>query len=435
MPQSPSKNLFPLLNLGMVQEFAEKILSHFPYLHVTKVTLYKNTPRLAAFLPRYKTTYILVIEVLDLDRYTQQYEKLRKYLKPPFDQKLFSLTGDALAGTYLNPPSPEYNYWDEWDFHLVTVNRKNVPIDYITASEDFATQAQQPESTIIFSNDKSISLNDEITVNRNLQVLCSRIEYFSNRIEQYDRIEDLYTLKKLKTKFQHLLQNFIQTNTDLEVGIEAQKHVNLDTQQVLCSSESNQALFREDVDGYRIGFYNNINFYPKHKGFKYLKHILTNMNRKVNTIDMINKYNPKHINEISSDTVSTEDFSTSDVLSSKLPILDNAAIKDYQNKFNEFNEEEKQAKDMNDQGWIEQVKMKKYNLIKQFQEYYYHRKYGHKDEAQDKAIKAAGQRIKKAIVQIKNKDEALGTHLAQNIRPFARSHYYQPSLEIHWVSD
>ncbi|EFI34079.1 hypothetical protein Dthio_PD1419 [Desulfonatronospira thiodismutans ASO3-1] len=430
MPQSPSKNLFPLLNLDMVQEFAEKILSHFPYLHATKVTLYKNTPRLAAFLPRYKTTYILVIEVLDLDRYTQQYEELKEYLKPPFNQKLFSLTGDALAGTYFNPPPPEYNHWDEWDFHLVTVNWKNIPSDYITVSKHFVTHAQQSESTAIFSNDKAISLNDKITVNRKLQVLCSRIEYFSNRIEQHDKIEDQYILTKLREKFQHTFHDFIQKSTDLCININ-KNVLPGDQTKITMDDDFFDASFIDNGNHFIVTYNQITNTYTKKRGFIYLRYILQNKGNEVSHKEILHELNPTPLTEINN--INSEDNVEirNEIDESVGSTPDEKAFEDYKERYLEMEEEIEDARRNKNYVLLEELMKEKEFYDSEFKNLYYTKKYGHINKTEKKIVNTVGKRLNEAIQTILTDNQELGDHLKKNITPHGHIKY-RPSPDLHW---
>lgn len=406
---------FSLLNLAKVQGVAQKIMDSFPKLHFTQVKIYKNSPKLSAYLEHYKKYYALVFEVIDYDCYTQQYEDLKDCLRPPYEMKLASLIGNDLAGTYRHTPSPEFNFWDEWDFHLTTTNRRDVINDQCTPTDSFLDQAENFDFVILAENHGLVNINDLNRLDDALTELAEKISTLGYSLEKADSLDVADEMRLRKIEYENKLHTFLDNNSDLN---------NFSRKNL--SGKPAQAAFIEKEMFFEIFFNGKKIHIKKSKGALSLHYLIERKGKYVPKTDIDIHLNPAPpADQKYSDPQSNI---SSSIHSEQSARTDIRPLEGYKSRLNDLEEELEKAELNHDQGKIAKLKSDKEALIREIKAAY------HKESPN--YVKNIGKAIKRTISDIKQDHKELSEHLDRYIiTPNGKDTCYSPNPDINWRTE
>lgn len=434
---------FTLLNFNRLQQIIHEWIENYPKLHFTKISLYQYTPKLATILNHYNFVFGLVFEVLDCDRFTQQFEQFRSDIADFDKRKIFSLIGNSLANAYITPPSPSYDFWQDWSFYLITVNRLGMSSYYVTASDNLISHIQtQKDHWVLFENEQLRGENDSITFDRPIEVLSRKIDALIRALhlpKNFNRLDLDDRLRDFKVEYEIKLHEYIIKYFDLTIKKE-QAHL------LYTNNNNDQPKFIEEGETFFIYFNEIGKRLKKTKGLNYIHYLIKNKDKVINKNHLYNEYNPapevnnpkfieseinnpvyKEEGEIERDKyLNYSNFFSQCIEDSP----DLKAVKEYKKELKSIEQELEQAKDNHDLAMIEKLENDKKAIIKELKKYHYSKNYN------DPISKNVGKAIKKAINNVKLQNPELADHLKEAIpQPYASKLKYNPDSDLEWITE
>lgn len=418
--ENPEALAFSYLNLEKVKSVAQTLIDSFPKLHFTQVKILKNSPKLAACLDDYKKYYVLVFEVIDVDCFTQQYEELKESLRHPFKKKLSSIIGNSLGETYRQAPRPDYPFWDEWDFHLTTVNRRDVINDQFTPTDSFLDQAESFDFVILIENKELMDSNDGIRLDGVLLEIEDKISTISHSLEKNDSLEDIDKLKLLKLEYENKLHDLLVDSINLNKA--SSKDL---------SGEPAQAEFIDKGEVFQISFSEREIQIKKLKGARSLHYLIERKGEYVPKIDLDIHLNPappsdQEYSETSGQKYSDLEINEDSTRHRRNPTESiSVRLKKLYSQIKDVDEQIAEAKRNNDQREIERLIGIKSQLQKAIDDIL--------NRDLPVYVKNIGKVINRTIKNIGEHHKELGKHLSDSIKNlYGKETGYLPNPDITW---
>jgi len=435
--------IFPSLNFEKLQKVVLNWMQFYRHIHFTNVALYKKGPRQDFQFYNSdintKFGYVLVFETLDYDCYTYEFYEFRNSISGTKRKKIEDKIGNELKNVYKDPLPPDYDFWEQWFFYLVTRNRMNVLSCYSNSScNDLEPDVLiHHDHWILYKNEKLKKDTRNVELDQRLEALRKKVESDIHQFDSPDIFlgsmelslppvgDRLELLKKPKLEFekawhQYLLENSIPAQVSTEATLNVHQNIEV----------GNKNSFKISGDIVFINFNGHEKCcFTLNNGFKYLQYLVSNKNKEIDVENLDIDINPRP--GIENSFFYQNDLSYISENTIKEKILDHKAFEEYKKKISELEEGINEAEVNNDIMRKEKLQ-NELEFIKN--ELYDNHQKSKKNPRRESIRSKVGQSLTKAIKKIRDHNPDLADHFERSIpRKNSVTLVYRPNPDVDWV--